>query len=421
MRAIDPAENEQAEINFMKWLDRNQNLILDDIAKFITDPFIADNSKFIKKTDEAIRLIQENKEHRYAELQKKYSGSVKIEANLKNQFVNDNLFDVNTTEKNSNTEPEIDLAKKKAKSVVFPSAYIQSSSKYNISAEKEKLLKISTNKTAGEGTMGDIADYWEKNSHLHAAFKKETADVAIKYDSNGQKMSNLYLAPAVMGYPNDPQSYEYFIALELESKENGTSMTVLYDPDTLLMKKVLYQSPIVHNQASYQYFAQNQPVFCSLPQTIYDANIGFINESVLSNNGPGRNLYDQLPMIANEISRNQALIKEHPELAPQRIIDMKKELSENNVPQENIAEIMKIEKIKMELAELQYKIIPRMEEQASSSGRTNDQGNIDRITNAKNRVSELTSKLNNSNAEAYQSAVSLITENTIAKENFTKK
>lgn len=309
---------EQTEINFMKWLDRNQNLILDDIAKFITDPFIADKSKFIKKTDEAIRLIQENKEHRYAELQKKYSSSVKIEANLKNQFVNDNLFDVNTTEKNSNTEPEIDLAKKKAKSVVFPSAYIQSSSKYNISAEKEKLLKISTNKTAGEGTMGDIADYWEKNSHLHAAFKKETADVAIKYDSNGQKMSNLYLAPAVMGYPNDPQSYDYFIALELESKENGASMTVLYYPDTLLMQKVLYQSPIVHNQASYQYFAQNQPVFRSLPQTIYDAN-------------------------------------------------------------------------------------------------------IDCITNAKNRVSELTSKLNNSNAEAYQSAVSLITENTIAKENFTKK
>lgn len=70
LRAIDPAENEQAEINFMKCLDRNQNLILDDIAKFITDPFIADNSKFIKKTDEAIRLMQENKEHRYAELQK---------------------------------------------------------------------------------------------------------------------------------------------------------------------------------------------------------------------------------------------------------------------------------------------------------------------------------------------------------------
>ncbi len=233
-------------------------------------------------------------------------------------------------------------------------------------------------------------------------------------------MSNLYLAPAVMGFPNDPQSYEYFIALELESKENGASMTVLYEPDTLLMQKVLYQSPIVHNQASYQYFAQNQPVFHSLPQTIYDANTGFINESVLSNNGPGRNLYDQLPLIANEISRNQALIKEHPELEPQRIIDMKKELSENNVPQENIAEIMKIEKIKMELAELQYKIIPRMEEQAYSSGRTNDQGNIDRITNAKNRVSELTSKLNNSDVEAYQSAISLITENTIAKESIIK-
>lgn len=132
---------EQTEINFMKWLDRNQNLILDDIAKFITDPFIADNSKFIKKTDEAIRLIQENKEHRYAELQKKYSGSVKIEANLKNQFVNDNLFDVNTTEKNSNTEPEIDLAKKRQNLLYSPVLTFKAAVNTILARKKKNFLK----------------------------------------------------------------------------------------------------------------------------------------------------------------------------------------------------------------------------------------------------------------------------------------